>query len=87
MRIVSTAPANTELLFAVGAGDQVVGVTTYCNYPPEAKTRDKIGGFSAEAISMEKIVALKPDLVCMTGRIQMPLLRNKWRTSDSGCSC
>jgi iron complex transport system substrate-binding protein len=62
-RIVSLAPANTEALFAVGAGAQVVGDTTYCNYPPEAAAVAKIGGYSADTISIEKIVALKPDLV------------------------
>ena len=62
-RIVSLAPSLTEILFAVGAGDQVVGVTDFCNYPPEAKDRDKVGGFSADSISVETIVALRPDLV------------------------
>lgn len=62
-RIVSLAPSLTEDLFAVGAGDQVVGVTTYCNYPPEAATRERIGGYSAKTISLEKVVALKPDVV------------------------
>ena len=57
-RIVSLAPKNTELLFAVGAGDRVVGVTSYCNYPPEARTRERIGGFSVKSQSLEKIVAL-----------------------------
>lgn len=62
-RIVSLAPSITELLFAVGAGDQVVGVTSYCNFPSEAATREKIGGYSAKTISIEKIVALRPDVV------------------------
>ncbi len=73
-RIVSLAPSNTEILFAVGAGDQVVGVTQFCNYPPEAKTREQIGGFSAKTISVEKIVALKPDLVLSAGKIQQPVI-------------
>jgi iron complex transport system substrate-binding protein len=68
-RIVSLAPSNTEILFAVGAGEQVVGVTTYCNYPQEAETREQIGGFSAETISVEKIIAFKPDLVLSTGKL------------------
>jgi len=68
-RIVSLAPSNTEILFAVGAGEQVVGVTTYCNYPQEAQTREQIGGFSAEAISVEKIIALEPDLVLSAGKL------------------
>ena len=68
-RIVSLAPSNTEILFAIGAGEQVVGVTTYCNYPQEAQTREQIGGFSAETISVEKIIALEPDLVLSAGKI------------------
>ncbi len=60
-RIVSLAPSNTENLFALGLGDEVVGVTDYCNYPPEAKNRTKIGGFTT--INIEKIVQLNPDLV------------------------
>jgi iron complex transport system substrate-binding protein len=68
-RIVSLAPSNTEILFAVGAGEQVVGVTTYCNYPQEAQTREQIGGFSVETISVETIIALEPDLVLSAGRI------------------
>ncbi len=69
-RIVSTAPSNTEILFAVGAGNQVVGVTTFCTAPPEAKSRETIGGFAPKTISIEKIVSLKPDLVLTTGGIQ-----------------
>lgn len=62
-RIVSLAPSITEILFAVGAGPQVVGDTQYCNYPPEADALPEIGGFSAKTISIESIVALNPDLV------------------------
>lgn len=60
-RIVSLIPSNTELVFAVGAGSSVVGVTTYCDYPPEAREIEKIGNVTA--MSLEKIVALDPDLV------------------------
>ena len=73
VRIVSTAPSNTEILFAIGAGPQVVGVTTYCNYPPEAGKCDKVGGFSPKSISIERIVGLRPDLVVTTGRLQQSL--------------
>jgi iron complex transport system substrate-binding protein len=73
-RIVSLAPSNTEVLFAVGAGDQVVGVTKYCNYPPEAQTREQIGGFAADTISVETIVALEPDLVLAIGESQRPVI-------------
>lgn len=63
-RIVSTAPSNTEILFALGLGDRVVGVTEYCDYPEEAKEKEKIGGFST--VDIERIIALKPDLVLAT---------------------
>ena len=59
-RIVSLSPSATEMLFAVGAGDHVVGDTTYCNYPPAAAAIAKIGD---SVPSYEKIVALRPDLV------------------------
>ena len=60
-RIISLAPSNTEILFALGLRDKVVGVTDFCNYPPEALERKKIGGFSTPDI--EKIIALQPDLI------------------------
>lgn len=63
-RIVSLAPAITEILYAVGAGERVVGVTNYCDYPQEARKLDKIGDFVRP--DFEKIVALKPDLVIAT---------------------
>jgi iron complex transport system substrate-binding protein len=63
-RIISAAPAITEMLFALGAGDQVAGDTIYCNYPEAAKAKPKIGGFSTP--SVEAILALRPDLVVMT---------------------
>ncbi|HKM51759.1 MAG TPA: helical backbone metal receptor, partial [Isosphaeraceae bacterium] len=73
-RIVSLAPSNTELLFAIGAGDQVVAVTSFCDYPPEAQKRQRIGGFSCESQSLEQIVALKPDLVVAAGDLQWPVI-------------
>jgi len=62
-RIVSLSPSTTETLFAIGAGDQVVGVTSYCDYPAEASSREIIGGFSAKTISIETIISLNPDLI------------------------
>lgn len=62
-RIVSLAPSITEMLFAVGAGDLVVGNTIYCTYPPEAESLPKIGGYSSKTINLEAIVDLRPDLV------------------------
>lgn len=73
-RIVSLAPSITEILFAVGAGEQVVGVTKYCNYPPEAaQGREIVGGFSAKSLSVEKIIGLKPDLVIAGGATHKPV--------------
>jgi iron complex transport system substrate-binding protein len=66
-RIVSLLPSNTEILFAVGAGDQVVGVTSYCNYPPEATTREQVGGITNQSLSIETIIALEPDLILASG--------------------
>jgi iron complex transport system substrate-binding protein len=60
-RIVSLAPNITEILFALGLGDRIVGVTRYCDFPPEARTRDKVGGFIDPDV--EKIRSLNPDLV------------------------
>jgi len=66
--IVSLAPSNTEILFALGLGDRVMAVSEYCNYPLEAQNKIKIGGFST--INIEKVVSLKPDLVLATGGVQ-----------------
>ena len=60
-RIVSTAPGITEILFALGLGDRVVGVTEYCVHPPEVKKLPKIGSFITP--NMEVIVSLRPDLI------------------------
>ena len=67
-RIVSLAPSHTEILFALGLGDRVVGVTRYCNYPEEAKQKEKIGGFADP--DPEKIIALEPDLILAFGSLQ-----------------
>ncbi len=66
-RIVSLAPSVTEILFAVGANEKLVGVTTHCNYPAEAAQIDQVGGFAASSISLEKLVSVNPDLVLVTG--------------------
>lgn len=62
-RVISLSPAITEILFASGAGPAVVAVTSYCNYPQAANDLPEIGAYSADTISVEGIVALKPDLV------------------------
>jgi len=60
-RIVSTAPSITELLYALGLGNRVVGVTRFCRYPPEAQLKPKIGDYTSP--NLEAIAALRPDLV------------------------
>jgi iron complex transport system substrate-binding protein len=59
-RIVSLAPSGTEILFAIGAGDRVVGVDDFSNYPPETSDIERIGSMTP---NIERIVALEPDLV------------------------
>ncbi len=63
-RIVSLAPNITEILFSIGVGNKVVGVTTFSDYPEEAKNIAKVGSFSSPHIEM--IAHLKPDLVIAT---------------------
>jgi iron complex transport system substrate-binding protein len=60
-RIVSTRPNVTEILFSLGLGDRVVGVTQFCRYPEAAQKITKIGGYQNR--SFEKILSLRPDLV------------------------
>ncbi len=60
-RIVSIAPSTTEALFAIGAGPHVVGVSRFCDYPPEVRTLPKVGGFTDP--SLEAILGLEADLV------------------------
>ncbi len=63
-RIISLAPNMTEILFALGLGDRIVGVTSFCDHPEEAKSKPKIGGMSNP--SLEAVIALRPDIVVMT---------------------
>jgi iron complex transport system substrate-binding protein len=64
-RIISLAPSNTEILFAIGAGDKVVGVTSYDDYPEDVLDIEKIGDFNG--INLERIIELEPDLVINYG--------------------
>lgn len=63
-RIISLAPSLTESLFAIGAGDQVVAVTDYCDHPPEAAQKPTVGGMTNPSI--ETIIALSPDLIVLS---------------------
>ena len=63
-RIISLGPAITEELYLLGADDKLIGCTVYCQRPPEAKNKTKVG--TAIEVNLEKIVALKPDVVLST---------------------
>lgn len=65
MKIISLAPSNTEVLFALGLGDKVVGITSYCNYPEETATKEVVGSY--KQFNLERIVELNPDLVLISG--------------------
>lgn len=64
-RLISMAPGNTEILFALGLGPRVVGVDKYSDYPADAAKIEQIGSFSKP--NVEKVASLKPDLVIGTG--------------------
>jgi iron complex transport system substrate-binding protein len=64
-RIISLSPGITEALYLLGAGESVIGVTTYCQKPPDAANKEKIG--TLLEINTEKVINLKPDLVIGTG--------------------
>lgn len=69
-RIISLAPSTTEMLFALGAGDKVIGVSEFCNYPEEAKAKPKMGGLMNP--NYEAIVAAKPDVVIVFNEMLQP---------------
>ena len=71
MRIVSLAPSNTEILFAIGAGDQIIARTAYCDYPPVAKAIPKIGDWVNPDIDVIK--KLEPDLILTSTIVQEKL--------------
>jgi iron complex transport system substrate-binding protein len=74
LRIVSLSPKNTEMLFALGTGEHVVGATTYCTYPRAAARLEKVGGFSSKSLSLERIVSLNPDLILAAGKVHAPII-------------
>ncbi len=63
-RIISLAPNLTEILFAIGLGDKIVGVTNFCDYPEDSKKKPKVGGMYNP--SLEAVISLRPDMVVMT---------------------
>lgn len=71
-RIVSLAPANTEILYSLGLIGEVVGVTTYDDYPPQVKSIAKVGDFQTP--NLEAIAAARPDVVFVTGGVQASVI-------------
>ena len=69
-RVVSLAPSLTEMVFALGAGNALVGDTTYCDFPEAARRRPKVGAMEDGSIDLERVLALKPDLVVAIGEGQ-----------------
>ncbi len=71
-RIVSLAPANTEIVAELGLLDRLVGVTTYCDYPPEVADIEKVGDFVGP--NMEAVTAVEPDIVLATTGVQADVI-------------
>jgi len=84
-RIVSLAPSNTEILFALGAGSQVVGRDELSDYPKEAKAIPSVGGSMGD-FSEEAILALKPDLVLAAGLNSPDLVASLEKLGLTVCS-
>lgn len=63
-RIVSLSPVGTEILFALGQGNNVIGVTDFCDYPEEAKKKPKVGDYAT--INFEALLAMKTDLLVLS---------------------
>jgi ABC-type hemin transport system substrate-binding protein len=82
-RIVSLAPNITEILYDLGLEDRVVAVTDFCDYPPAAKAKPRVGGFTNP--SLEAIVGARPDLVILTDDGNPKAIYNRLR--DLGIPC
>lgn len=70
-RVISLAPSITETVFALGVGERLVGVSSFCDYPPAARELARVGGFATPDI--ERILALAPDVVLLTTVAQQGL--------------
>jgi iron complex transport system substrate-binding protein len=73
-RYISLAPAATEILFSLGLDEEIVAVSSFCNYPPAARDKEKIGSFSQP--NREKILSLRPDIIFATGLEQAPAVND-----------
>ncbi len=81
-RVVSCAPGATEILFALGAGARVVGVTDFCASPPEVARKERIGGYATP--SLEKVLSLRPDLVVLVPSIVREAASFEARLREAG---
>lgn len=79
-RVVSLAPNLTEIMFAVGAGNRLVGRTSYCDYPPEAKAIAEVGDTLHP--SLETIIALKPQVVLVSTASQLEVFTNQLQSQN-----
>lgn len=73
MRIISLAPSNTEILYALGAEDSIIACTRYCDFPEQAKKKDKIGGWLD--INYEKVINLNPDMIMTSTFVQDKIVK------------
>jgi len=76
-RLISASPANTEILYALDLAERIVGVTSWCDYPPEVKRKERIGDLVP--LNQEKILSLRPDLIIasdINGRQSVENLEN-----------
>jgi iron complex transport system substrate-binding protein len=80
VRVVSLAPNLTEIVFAIGAGNRLVGRTSYCDFPPEAKAVAEVGDTLHP--SLERIVALKPQLVLVSTASQLEVFTKQLQEHD-----
>jgi iron complex transport system substrate-binding protein len=79
-RIISLAPNLTEIVFAVGGGDRLVGNTTYCDYPAEAKAVAKVG--DSLQPSLERIIALRPQVVLISTASQLEVFTQQLQNQN-----
>jgi iron complex transport system substrate-binding protein len=79
-RIISLAPNLTEIVFAVGGGDRLVGNTTYCDYPPAAKSVEKVGDTLSP--SLERIIALRPQVVLVSTSSQLEVFTQQLKNQN-----
>ena len=79
-RVISLAPNLTEIVFAIGAGHSLVGDTTYCDFPVEAKSIEKVG--DTQHPNLERIIALKPQVVLVSTASQLEVFTEQLKSHN-----